>query len=134
MPTAALRPCATPGCLELVARGHCLQHARHHEQRRGSAHQRGYTSYWHHVFRPSFISLLVQAGISPVCGAALPDGPRTSHSRCQAEGRLTGIDLHLHHQPPLEDWERSDRARVCDPRRIQLLCPSCHNALDGGGA
>jgi hypothetical protein len=128
---AALRSCATSGCLELVLRGHCARHAPGREQRRGSAHRRGYTAYWHQVFRPSFISLLVQAGISPVCGAALPDGPVTAHSRCQADGLLTGVDLHFHHEPPLTERERLDRAAVCDPRRIQLLCRSCHNAIEG---
>ncbi len=133
MPTASLRPCATPQCGVLVPHGHCAAHQRRTERLRGSAHARGYTSYWHEVFRPFFISLLVNANVAPVCGASLPTGPQTTHSRCQADGLMTGSGLHLHHEPPLEEWERADRARVCDPHRIQLLCASCHHAQAPGG-
>lgn len=101
-------------------------HQKQVNQRRGSAAQRGYTWAWQR-FRGYFIHLLMQAGITPVCGASLPDGPKTQHSQCAREGRFTADDLHLHHEPPLEDWERSDMRRVCDPYRIQLLCESCHN-------
>ena len=129
MPSAPLRSCATPGCRELVLRGHCTSHQQQRERRRGSAHQRGYSSYWHHTFRPYFIGVLVQRGIVPTCGAALPDGPRTSASRCQRDGRVTAMDLHLHHEPPLTDAERQDRLKVCDPLRIVLLCSACHRKL-----
>jgi len=132
MPDAPLRPCATPDCRQLVPRGHCPAHRRVREQTRGTAHQRGYTAYWHQMFRPRFLGLLVEAGIAPVCGAALPAGPQTRHSRCRAAGLLTGTDLHLHHEPPLAEWERRDRSRVCDPCRIQLLCASCHRSVGDG--
>lgn len=85
------------------------------------------------AFRLYFIGLLVAAGIAPICGAALPDGPQTSHSRCKAHGLETwrsadGSDLHLDHEPGLLPHERIDSLKVCDPKRIQLLCAACHTA------
>ncbi|MGE0450855.1 MAG: hypothetical protein AB7Q29_14875 [Vicinamibacterales bacterium] len=81
------------------------------------------------------MQLLIRAGIAPVCGAALPDGPQTTHSRCRARGALVsknpdGTDLHFNHWPPLQPHERGDRRAVCDPRRIELLCRTCHNAAE----
>lgn len=78
--------------------------------------------------------MLEVANILRVCGATLPGGPQTMHSQCKAHGRQTvrsqdGSDLAYNHEPPLQDWERSDMRRVCDPRRIELLCAECHNAL-----
>lgn len=42
MPIRPLRPCASPGCGELVASGACTQHRLQRERRRGSAAKRGY--------------------------------------------------------------------------------------------
>jgi hypothetical protein len=76
---------------------------------------------------------LVDAGILPVCGAALPTGPTQRDSACRDAGIDTftsqdGSSLHLDHEPPLEQWERSDVDRVCDPCRIVLKCQACHQA------
>lgn len=127
MPTAALRPC--PGCrTALVARGRCASCAKAQDTRRGTSTERGYGSYWRR-FRPQFIGMLVEAGIAPVCGAALPEGPQTKDSQCKAQGLYTLDGLHLDHEPPLTEAERKVRAIVCDPRRIQLLCGArCHQA------
>lgn len=117
-------------------------HARKVEQRRGSAHARGYTRHWREVFIPLFVRLLIAAGIrqpdlwghgATVCGAALPDGPAMTESRCKADGRLTftnmdGSSLHLHHSPPLLDEERDNRRAVEDPTRVGFLCATCHGA------
>jgi 5-methylcytosine-specific restriction protein A len=51
MPTKPLRPCAQPGCTELVRKGsYCEQHRRAklqaNDRRRGSAQERGYTYRW----------------------------------------------------------------------------------------
>jgi cytochrome c553 len=82
------------------------------------------------AFRLAFLAALVDAGISPTCGARLPDGPqRTDLSQCQRAGLLTGVNLHLHHEPALTTAERQDQAKVQDARRIILLCASCHAAL-----
>lgn len=128
---APKRPCAG-NCGALVTRGRCPSCQRANEERRGTAAERGYGSAWQ-AFRPRYIGMLVALGISPVCGATLPDGPSVSHSRCKADGRLTftsqdGSSLHLNHEPPLRDDERLRVSAVCDPMRIELLCDGCHNA------
>lgn len=110
--------------------GRCPAHTRAIEQRRGTAHARGYNQAWL-AFRPRFLALLVQAQIPPVCGAALPSGPIPRDSACRDTGVCTytsadGSSLHLDHEPPLEAWERSNPAIVCDPNRIVLKCASCH--------
>lgn len=50
MPYKAKRPCCNPGCAELVDSGYCDKHKRqqqrYEDQRRGTAHQRGYNSRW----------------------------------------------------------------------------------------
>lgn len=79
------------------------------------------------------MAMLVEAGVPPVCGAALPGGPRSTDSLCRSRGLLTfhnpdGSDLHLDHEPPLTDAERQDASAVCDPLRVQLLCRHDHSA------
>ena len=85
------------------------------------------------AFRKRFIHMLIAAGIAPVCGAALPGGPSMQDSQCKADGVLNdgsrdAKGLNLDHDPPLQDWERADRARVEDPMRCGLLCHRCHSA------
>ncbi|MES2341659.1 MAG: hypothetical protein V4597_08275 [Pseudomonadota bacterium] len=133
MPDAPLRPCAG-GCGALVRKGRCPTCAPEIDRRRGTASARGYGQAWI-AFRPVFIASLVAAGVMPVCGASLPAGPKTVHSACEIQGLLTfasadGSSLHLDHEPPLRDEERTSRAAVCDPLRIQLLCASCHARKD----
>src|SRR5678816_587194 len=108
MPMAAPRACR---CGALLINGRCSTCARQKEQIRGTAHQRGYTFRYWQPFRKQFIAALVNAGIQPVCGAALPDGPVNRDSQCRDAGLLTfasadGSSLHLDHEPPLEEWER----------------------------
>lgn len=129
MPNAPLRPCSGH-CGRKVQRGKCKcpDCARHSEQRRGSASQRGYNSSWER-FRLQYIALLVEHGILPICGAALPTGPKTHDSQCKQEGRIVGgSSLHLDHEPPLQDWERKIPSRVMDKNRLQILCFACHAA------
>jgi hypothetical protein len=131
-----------PHCPALLPRGvsRCPTHARQQEQIRGTAHARGYTSRDWQPFRRRFLAALVQAGIGPVCGAALPDGPRQRDSACRDAGLFTftsadGSSLHLDHEPALRDDERSDVRAVCDLNRIVLKCQACHaakTARDGG--
>lgn len=130
MPNAAPRACR---CGALLTNGSCPTCSRQKEQIRGTAHQRGYTYRHWQPFRKQFIALLVDAGILPVCGSALPTGPVNRDSVCRDAGLLTftshdGSSLHLDHEPALQDWERSDPARVCDPNRIVLKCQRCHQA------
>jgi hypothetical protein len=130
MPSALLRPCLGDGgrCPELVASGRCPAHTRQVEQRRGSAHSRGYTSRYWVPFRARFSRMLLAAGIAPVCGASLPGGPSMAVSRCKAEGLLNNLQLELHHDPPLTIEERKDHRIVCNPLRVGWLCRSCHSA------
>lgn len=128
MPSAAMRPCLGSGCTVVGnwPRGRCPACAKTTNQRAGTAASRGYGSHWQ-AFRLVFIGQLVNAGISPVCGATLPGGPRTADSECKAQGVLNGLNLHLDHEPPLTDEERRDVKQVCNPLRIQLLCgAACH--------
>jgi hypothetical protein len=125
MPTAAKHACPG-GCGRLVSRGKCPFCVRRSEQARGTAHQRGYTYEWV-LFRGYFLGLLQEAGILPICGAVLPDGPNTQDSSCQQLGLQTWTHLHFDHEPPLQEHERSDMRKVCDPTRIQLLCNVDHN-------
>jgi hypothetical protein len=60
-----------------------------------------------------------------VCGARLADGP-SPYSRCAAQGLLVTTGLHLDHQPALQQWERADQDRVCDPHRVAYLCSADH--------
>lgn len=124
MPFAALKDCPG-GCGAKVAKGRCQACTRKMDQRRGSASSRGYGAAWER-FRRLFVALLVAAGIAPVCGAALPDGPQTQDSQCKAAGLLVGDDLQLDHEPPLTEAERQQPRAVCDPRRVQFLCRACH--------
>jgi hypothetical protein len=119
----------------LCARGHTVTgggRCPSCDRRRGTAHARGYDRDWL-TFRPHFLAQLVEAGVLPVCGAALPTGPHTTDSACQAAGLFTftsadGSSLHLDHEPPLTDTERRNARAVCDVRRVQLLCVACHLA------
>lgn len=113
-----------------MAIGRCSACALRKEHRRGTSTARGYGQDWVR-FRPQFLHALTRAGIVPVCGAALPQGPHTQDSECARLGLLTfastdGSSLHLDHEPPLEDHERQDLRAVCNPARIQLLCQACH--------
>lgn len=110
----------------LVSRGRCTGCAGYYDKARGSATQRGYDSHWFRVFRPRFFGLLIAHDIVPVCGAALPDGPRMGDSLCKAAGRLTDSHLHVDHDPPLTQAERADRSIVEDVTRVGLLCRACH--------
>lgn len=126
MPNTPLRPCAG-GCGQLVRKGKCAKCNRRTEWNRGTRQERGYDSHWLR-FRQYFFHLLIQQHIMPVCGAALPTGPQTTHSQCKQHGWLTTESLHLDHEPPLRDDERDKPWIVCNPQRIQCLCASCHAA------
>lgn len=127
MPSSPRQPCSTPRCPNTTDRGRCLTCRTRTEQVRGSASQRGYDSYWSKTFVPWFKRQLAGKGIAPACGASLPGGPdMRPFSRCAQEGRLTIEKLHVDHNPPLDPWERKHRARVCDPKRVGLLCDEDH--------
>lgn len=134
MPSALLRACAYPGgCPNLVVSGYCPEHepiARAVDARRGSAASRGYDRQWQ-AFRIFVRNRMIALHILPVCGAALPGGPVTTDSACQAAGLLVGAnpdgtELSLDHEPPLRAEERLNPRAVCDLLRVQWLCRACH--------
>jgi hypothetical protein len=126
---APRRVCATPGCPNRVVRGSCEQCQRQQRQqhRRPSAHAQGYTARWQYFRAVTFPGLLLERDKVPACGARLADGP-SPYSRCARDGFLEVRRLHLDHEPPLEEWERSLEERVCDPARVAFLCHPCHTA------
>jgi 5-methylcytosine-specific restriction endonuclease McrA len=127
MPAALVKVCG--GCGQTFS-GHCPQCSQRRDQQRHHAAARGYDAYWQR-FRLWFIAKLAAFGIAPVCGSRWPGQPATGDSRCQREGRQNGDRLHVDHTPPLTAAERMDRRAVCDVKRVQLLCETCHNAKTG---
>jgi len=127
MPTAPVAFCPHPGCSRR-SRGPCSAHraARHHatDATRGSRHARGYDHRWVR-FVAAFPRLLLARHILPVCGARLSGTP-SPRSQCARLGRVTLEGLHLDHDPPLQEWERTQPSRVCDVQRVGLLCAACH--------
>lgn len=134
MSARAFRSCPTPRCPNLTESGPCevCRKTRYKDvEPRGSAASRGYGASWR-AFRVEFFTALASAGIPPVCGATLPNGPQTCDSQCSAQGYAAftsedGTELHLDHEPPLTGAERNDPTKVCDKDRIQLLCRACHS-------
>lgn len=122
MPVAATRLCPG-GCGALVTRGRCQACTR--RVLPGSTTERGYDGMWRR-FRKRYVSLLVQQGIVPCCGATLPNGPQCGPTECQQQRLITVSNLHLDHEPPLRDAERRDPRKVCDPLRVRLLCQREH--------
>ncbi len=128
MPDAPLRAC--PRCGRL-SRGRCQLCARQGEQQRGNWYQR-FGRDWE-KFRERFPGMLIEAGVRPICGEAMPGGPREPLTACAVAGLETyrsadRSKLHLDHQPKLEDWEPRTREIVCDPMRVRLSCRECHSA------
>jgi 5-methylcytosine-specific restriction enzyme A len=110
MPTAPLRPCAAPGCRELVSSGRCTRHAltgwqdattaKAYDRERGSAAARGYGGEWRRI-RNRFIRA------HPVC------------EHCAREGRTT-IATEVDHVIPLS------KGGTHADENLSALCHSCH--------
>lgn len=124
MPQSAFRACNRCGSLH---RGRCPTCSKAYDEKRGTTAERGYGAAWQHFRNQQFPALLLDAGILPHCGAALPDGPQMDASECKAQGRTETRSLQLHHEPSLLAWERKHVDRVCDPTRVGFLCASCHS-------
>ncbi len=105
MPISAKRPCAAPGCTELVAAGRCLAHSRQREADRGTAAQRGYNYRWQQA-RIAFL---------------------TEHPLCADPFGVHGVSFvaarHVDHIRP----HRGDPRLFWDPANWQALCASCHS-------
>lgn len=123
MPQAAPRPCTYPGCGRLVrdGSGRCAQHPRQERQvqdeRRGTAHERGYTSAWRKA-RDGWLRA------HPLCAA------------CEAKGLVEAAEVVDHIVPPRlkEALDSGDVARIAqakalfwDRKNWQSLSKRCHD-------
>lgn len=119
MPVSAPKPCNHPGCGVLVRDGssRCDKHkrleAKAHDQRRGTAHERGYSAAWQRA-RVGFLKS------HPLC------------KRCEADGRVVVATVVDHIIP-----HRGDKVLFWDHDNWQPLCKPCHDRKtateDGGG-
>lgn len=114
MPSKPRRPCATPGCVNVVTSGHCPQHkrpaaragrhaARRYDRTRGSASARGYGRQWRHV-RDAFLRR------HPLC------------VDCQRRG-ITRPATEVDHIQP----HRGDALVFWQADNLQALCKGCHS-------
>ena len=116
----SLRICAN-GCGTKVVRGRCPRcNAAREARRRASRRSNPYNSRPWRRCRLAFISALVEAGVQPTCGAALPTGPRTDDSYRRRAGFLIYRNrdlslLHCDHEPPLRDDEQDNPDAILRP-------------------
>jgi 5-methylcytosine-specific restriction enzyme A len=114
VPMMPARRC--PSCRQLVTGRRCQACVRQADQRRGTAHERGFTSQW--------------AGFStawrnryPLCGERADGRLYAEHSRCVQQGLEVPAECVDHidgHSRP------DDRETFYDPRRLQSLCLDCN--------
>ena len=110
MPRRPKKPCAAPGCPELIKPGqtYCTKHRREtykrYDEQRGTASQRGYGSRWARYAR-------IFKRAHPLCRA------------CELEGRVTPTHVVDH----IEPIEGPDDPLFWDPSNHQSLCERCHN-------
>ena len=108
MPMRPKRPCAHPGCPELVAEGkYCDKHRAFHPEETRSASSRGYGRAWQKASKQYLAA-------HPLCVL------------CAAEGRYTKATVVDHIQP-----HRGDRILFWDRTNWQSLCKSCHDKKTG---
>lgn len=116
MPNAPARPCTQPGCGRLTFKGRCDQHRKQQlqqqEERRGSRHERGYTSEWYR-YRAQYLRA------HALCVS------------CEADGRVVAATVVDHIRP-----HKGDMGLFWDSDNHQALCEPCHNrktaTQDGG--
>lgn len=113
MPQMLRKPCAYPGCPELVELGqrYCAKHQRQarrqEDERRGSARERGYTSQWEKVR-----SLKLRR--NPLCEV------------CEREGRVRPAEM-VHHAKPIRQG-----GAALDMDNLMSVCRACHDRLHTG--
>lgn len=107
MPFAIPRPCTTPGCKRLTLRGKCEEHRtlqrQAQDQRRGTAHERGYTSRWSKVARR-------YRQEHPLCVL------------CMQRGAIVPSEVVDHIRP-----HKGDDTLFWDETNWQALCKQCHD-------
>lgn len=105
MPMRPKRPCAHPGCPELVAEGkYCDKHRALHPEETRSASGRGYGRAWQKASKQFFAA-------HPLC------------AQCLEEGRYTRATVVDHIQPHRGDrvlfWDRTNRQGLQLPRQLR---------------
>jgi 5-methylcytosine-specific restriction protein A len=110
MPLSPPRPCAAPGCPELVhGKARCDAHERKRDRERGTAHERGYDARWR-KYR------LVYLAQHPLCAP------------CASQGRTTAASVVDHVRA-----HKGDVTLFWDPRNHQPSCKPCHDARTDEG-
>ena len=108
MPIRPKRPCAHPGCPELVAEGkYCDKHRTLHPEETRSASSRGYGNTWQRA-RKQYLTA------HPLC------------VKCMAEGRYVRATVVDHIVP-----HRGDKSLFWDQNNWQSLCKACHDKKTG---
>lgn len=114
MPNRAGRTCTRPGCAGVVRDGMCsvcgpLRRAvnRAHDERRGTAHARGYDRRWRRV-RSAVLAA------RPLC------------AECERAGRITPA-TDVHHRTP----RRAGGEDALD--NLEPLCHACHSRITAAG-
>lgn len=106
MPRLALRPCAAPGCCNLVEHGRCPEHRRRawrdDTRERGTPDERGYDRDWRRC-RAAYLAE------HPLC------------EDCEQRGRVVPAEQ-VHH---VESIERAPHRRL-EWRNLRALCVPCH--------
>lgn len=123
MPFAAPRPCTHPGCSTLVrdGSGRCEKHKRVERQqldeRRGTAHERGYTSAWQKA-RAAYLKR------HPLCA---------EHAKTHHVVAATVVDHKVPHRLKAAmdggdtDLIAKAKALFWDSENWQPLCKTCHD-------
>ena len=123
MPRQPLRPCAKPGCPELVRppERYCERHRWTEGERKRERHrvydeqlrdERATSFYRSRAWKAVRLQVLVRDNY--LC------------QECLRENRITRATT-VHHIVPLaEDWERR-----LDPDNLESVCSSCHNRIEG---
>lgn len=105
-PMPPKRACRWPGCPGVATRrGRCAAHDRAAEQRRGSAHARGYGKDWQ-ALRARILAT------EPLC------------RHCESRGHVTAA-TEVHHAVRV----RHDASRRLDATNLVPLCQACHSRL-----
>lgn len=113
----ALKPCSTPGCPELVARGRCQTHDQQADRRRGTRHERGYGRAHELRFRPGVLRR------DPLCVCEDQTRTDTHHHGPQCLAPSTVADHY-----PMDKRELHARGLdEHDPRYGRGLCKVCHD-------
>ena len=116
MPATLLKPCSHPSCPELTEGGPCPAHAKQRDQRRGSAHQRGFTYRWS-LFSKRWLAKY------PLCGMRMDGQLHAEHSKCVQQNIVTSAQCTDH----IDGHSRADDlATFYEPARLQSLCANCN--------